>query len=81
MTSDDLKDWRARWERYNQYQQVEKTAFLRQLTARRSIDMFFQLHAFAQQFVSKAQRKDHSSDMQKIHHLARVHALFSGVRS
>ena len=80
MTSDELKDWRARWKRYNQYQQAEKTEFLRRLTPQQGIDMFFQLHAFVRQFVSKAPR-DRASVMQKIKHLARIRALPSGVRS
>ena len=77
MDSIDLKAWRYRWKMYNDFQREEQTKFLRRLTPQQGVSMFFELHAFAEQFVPKGQRHDPRWDSQRIHNLARIHALFT----
>ena len=81
MDSIDLKAWRERWKRYNDFQVEEQTKFLRRLTPQQSVRMFFQLHAFAEQFIPKGQRHNPESDAERIRNLTRMHRLFSGANS
>ncbi len=66
------------WQAYHNFEEKEKTFFLRKMSRKDSVNMLRQFYKFADGLKGKSHFT--GIDKAKIKHLARVHAMFNKVK-